>query len=147
MGPDVDRFAIDVSYAALRHKAEVLYLNRRPTSSVLPDKAVGGLRAAAGTIIVASPEFQRLLNEVGATIVPEPSPAGSATSPVQRALPVAVPAARQRACVFLGFSEGGQSNEIAKCLDAGIDCGADFPGIRTAIRLSREGAVAAAAEE
>ncbi len=105
MGPDVDRIAIDVSYAALKHKAEVLYLNRRPTSSVLADKAVGGLRAAAGTSIMASSGFQPLRNEVGPTIVPEPSSTGSANSPAQRAIPVALPAARWRASVFHGFSE------------------------------------------
>jgi NTE family protein len=37
---------------------------------VLPSEAVDRLRAAAGTIIMASPEFQRLLKDVGARIVP-----------------------------------------------------------------------------
>jgi NTE family protein len=36
---------------------------------VLPDEAVDRLRSAAGTIISDSPEFKRLLKEVGGTIV------------------------------------------------------------------------------
>ncbi len=72
-GPDVDLFAIDVSFAALKDKAEVEYLNGLPTSFVLSDEAVDRLRAAAGTIIMASPEFQRLLKEGGAKVVPAPS--------------------------------------------------------------------------
>ena len=71
-GPDVDIFAIDVSFAALKDKAEFEYLNGLPTSFVLPDEAVDRLRAAAGTIIMASPEFQSLVKEVGARIVAEP---------------------------------------------------------------------------
>ena len=75
-GPDVDLFAIDVSFAALKDKAEVEYLNGLPTSFVLSDEAVDRLRAAAGTIIMASPEFQRLLKEGGAKVVPAPSGQG-----------------------------------------------------------------------
>ena len=58
-----------MSFAALEDKAEFEYLNGLPTSFVLPDEAVDRLRAAAATIITASPEFQRLVKEVGATIV------------------------------------------------------------------------------
>ena len=47
-GPDVDIYAIDVSFAALKDKAEFEYLNGLPTSFVLPDEAVDRLRAAAG---------------------------------------------------------------------------------------------------
>ena len=74
-GPDVDIFAIDVSFAALKDRAEFEYLNAQPTSFVLPAEAVDRLRAAAATIIMASPEFQRLLKEVGAKIVAEPAAA------------------------------------------------------------------------
>ena len=49
------------------------YLNQQPTSFVLPPEAVDRLRAAAGTIIMASPEFQRLLKDVGATVVADPT--------------------------------------------------------------------------
>ncbi len=81
--PDAEIYAIDVSFSALKDKAELDYLNQQPTSFVLPDEAVDRLRAAAGTIILASPEFQRLLKDVGAKIVdvpptPAAMPAGAA---------------------------------------------------------------------
>lgn len=67
--PDIDIYAIDVSFAALKDKAEFDYLNNLPTSFSLPPEAVDRLRAAAATIIADSPEFQRLLKDIGATIV------------------------------------------------------------------------------
>ena len=63
--PNAEIYAIDVSFPALKDKAELDYLNQQPTSFVLPPEAVDRLRAAAGTIIMASPEFQRLLKDVG----------------------------------------------------------------------------------
>lgn len=74
---------IDVSFAALQDKAEFNYLNNLPTSFVLPDEAVDRLRTAAGKIIIASPEFQKLLKDVGAKIVPEPLPENIQNSPVK----------------------------------------------------------------
>jgi NTE family protein len=74
--PDAEVYAIDVSFPALKDKAELDYLNQQPTSFVLPAEAVDRLRAAAGTIIADSPEFKRLLKDVGARPVAE-SPAGS----------------------------------------------------------------------
>ena len=44
-------------------------------------EAVDRLRAAAGTIILSSPEFNRLLKDVGATVAREPTAAGSAAAP------------------------------------------------------------------
>ena len=70
--PDAEIYAIDVSFAALKDKAELDYLNLQPTSFVLPPEAVDRLRAAAATIIMASPEFKRLLKDTGATIVSKP---------------------------------------------------------------------------
>jgi NTE family protein len=70
--PNAEIYAIDVSFAALEDPAELAYLNQQPTSFVLPDEAVDRLRAAAGTIIMGSPEFQRLLKDVGARIVTQP---------------------------------------------------------------------------
>ena len=93
-GPEVDIFAIDVSFAALKDKAEFEFLNGLPTTFVLPDEAVDRLRAAAGTIIMASPDFQRLLKEVGAKVVSEPSSMESVSSPAQFAVPMVAPAAR-----------------------------------------------------
>ncbi|HEX5865347.1 MAG TPA: patatin-like phospholipase family protein [Casimicrobiaceae bacterium] len=70
--PNAEIYAIDVSFPALKDKAELNYLNQQPTTFALPAEAVDRLRAAAGTIIMASPEFQRLLKDVGARIVAEP---------------------------------------------------------------------------
>lgn len=66
-------YAIDVSFPQLKDLNERAFLNQQPTTFVLPDDAVDRLRAAAGTIIHDSPEFKRLLQDVGASIVP-PTP-------------------------------------------------------------------------
>jgi NTE family protein len=70
--PDIDIYPIEVSFALVRDDAEREYLNNLPTSFVLPPEAVDRLRAAAGDIVLASPEFRRLLKDVGAKIVAEP---------------------------------------------------------------------------
>jgi NTE family protein len=75
--PNAEIYTIDVSFAALPDKTERDYLNQQPTSFVLPAEAVDRLRAAAGTIILASPEFQRLLKDVGATVIADPSVSGA----------------------------------------------------------------------
>ncbi len=67
--PAAEIYAIDVSFPALKDKAEIAYLNQQPTAFVLPPEAVDRLRAAAGTIILESPEFGRLLKDVGARVV------------------------------------------------------------------------------
>ena len=92
--PAAEIFAIDVSFPALKDKAELDYLNQQPTSFVLPAEAVDRLRAAAGTIIINSPEFQRLLKDVGAKILREPSSVAPAPSSAQLAGPISVPASR-----------------------------------------------------
>ena len=75
--PQAEVYAIDVSFDALPDPKEREYLNEQPTTFVLPPEAVDRLRAAAGKIILASPEFQRLLNDAGAKIVADPfTPAG-----------------------------------------------------------------------
>jgi NTE family protein len=71
--PQAKVYAIDVSFPALQDKAEFDYLNRQPTTFVLPPEAVDRLRAAAGTIIAASPEFQRMLKDAGVTVVGAPT--------------------------------------------------------------------------
>ncbi len=78
--PEAEIYAIDVSFATLPDAAERLFLNQQPTTFVLPAEAVDRLRAAAGKIILASPEFQRLLKDVGATVVADPSAGGSAAT-------------------------------------------------------------------
>ncbi len=71
--PNAEVYAIDVSFAALPDKAERDYLNLQPTSFVLPAEAVDRLRAAAGTAIMVSPDFKRLLKDLGASVVAVPS--------------------------------------------------------------------------
>jgi NTE family protein len=76
--PNIDLYAIDVSFAMLKDEAERDYLNDLPTSFVLPPEAVDRLRAAAATIIRDSPDFKRLLRDAGARIVMQP--VGGATA-------------------------------------------------------------------
>ena len=73
--PAAEIYAIDVSFAALKDKKEFDYLNLQPTTFVLQPEAVDRLRAAGGTIILDSPEFKRLLKDLGATLVAQPPPA------------------------------------------------------------------------
>jgi NTE family protein len=75
--PDAEIYAIDVSFAALTDKAEFEYLNAQPTSFVLPPEAVDRLRAAAGKIILTSPEFSRLLKDLDAHVVADTKRDGS----------------------------------------------------------------------
>ncbi|WP_168788693.1 patatin-like phospholipase family protein [Paraburkholderia aromaticivorans] len=77
--PDTTIYAIDVSFSQLTDQAELDYLNEQPTSFSLSAEAVDRLRAAAGKIIMASPEFQRLLRDVGGRILADPHPGGAAT--------------------------------------------------------------------
>ena len=72
-GPTTRLYAIDVSFPQLKDQAEFAYLNDLPTSFVLPPEAVDRLRAAAATILLESPDFQQLLKDVGARVVP-PTP-------------------------------------------------------------------------
>ncbi len=80
--PNIDLYAIDMSFDALKDKAESEYLNNLPTSFVLPAEAVDRLRAAAAAIFLSSPELQRFLKDAGAKLIVEPAPAGDpATGP------------------------------------------------------------------
>ena len=72
--PNAEIYAIDVSFARLKDKAELDYLNLQPTTFVLPPEAVDRLRAAAGKIILEAPEFQRLLKDLNARILPATAP-------------------------------------------------------------------------
>jgi len=78
--PDTEIYVIDVSFSELADAAERDYLNTLPTSFVLPPEAVDRLRAAARRIVMASPEFQRLLKDVGVTLLPAPGAADGAAS-------------------------------------------------------------------
>jgi NTE family protein len=78
--PNADIHTIDVSFQALKDKSERDFLNQLPTSFVLPDEAVDRLRAAAATILLASPELREVLKEAGASIVDAPM---TATQPAK----------------------------------------------------------------
>jgi NTE family protein len=80
--PNIKIYVINVSFAELKDSSERAYLNSLPTSFVLPPEAVDRLRAAAGTIIHDSPDFQRYLKDLGDRVVKVPAPAGkSAPAP------------------------------------------------------------------
>lgn len=61
--PDVNIHVIDVSFAVLKDSAERDYLQRLPTSLVLPSEAVDRLRAAARTAILESPAIRELMKQ------------------------------------------------------------------------------------
>lgn len=73
--PNAEIYPIDVSFAALNDPVERNYLNQLPTSFVLDHQDVDRLRAAAGKILIDSPEFQRLMRDLGAQIVGAPASA------------------------------------------------------------------------
>ena len=68
--PNIDIFAIDVSFEALADAKERAYLMDLPTSFVLPPESVDRLRAAAGTILRDSTEFQRLVKTMNTSRPP-----------------------------------------------------------------------------
>ena len=71
--PDVNIYVIDVSFAVLKDPAERDYLNRLPTSFVLPDEAVDRLRAAARAAILESPVVQQLMKQGIARMIGSPA--------------------------------------------------------------------------
>jgi len=85
--PNADIHVIDVSFQALKDKAERDYLNNLPTSFSLPREAVDRLRAAAASIILDSPDFREVLKQAGGSIVnplktvPFPVPYAAETLP------------------------------------------------------------------
>jgi NTE family protein len=70
--PNTELYVVNISFAELGDAPEREYLNSLPTSFVLPAEAVDRLRAAAGTILVDSPEFKRFLKDAGQRVVPAP---------------------------------------------------------------------------
>ncbi|MFO1414515.1 MAG: patatin-like phospholipase family protein [Burkholderiales bacterium] len=75
--PDIDIYVVDVSFQGLQDRKEFDYLNDLPTSFVLPPEAVDRLRKAARTLLAESPEFARLLRDIGAKKVPAAAPAAA----------------------------------------------------------------------
>jgi len=72
--PEARLFVIDVSFAALKDKAQREVLNQLPTTFVLKDEQVDLLRATAGRIILESPDFQALLKDAGARVIDRRAP-------------------------------------------------------------------------
>jgi len=70
--PNIDIFAIDVSFDAVPDPSERLYLKNLDTSFVLPAEAVDRLRAAAAAALRASPDFRRLVEAMSRAKAPEP---------------------------------------------------------------------------
>ena len=75
--PDIELYAIDVSFEANPDPAEREYLNSMPTSFALIDEQVDWLRAAAAVAMRASSEYERLLRDLA-----KPSPTAT-MAPVQ----------------------------------------------------------------
>lgn len=77
--PNAKIYVINVSFDGVPNPEERAYLNQLPTSFVLPDEAVDRLRSAAGSALLNSPDFQKLLRDGNARIVESPSatPAGA----------------------------------------------------------------------
>lgn len=71
--PNAELYVVDVSFAAMKDQVERDYLNQLPTTFVLKNEEVDRLRAAAARILLDSPDFQRLLKDVGARIVESPA--------------------------------------------------------------------------
>jgi NTE family protein len=64
--PDIDVFAIDVSFDSIEDTKERAYFMNLPTSFVLPAQDVDRLRAIAGELLRQSGDYQRLLKQLGA---------------------------------------------------------------------------------
>jgi NTE family protein len=79
--PDAKLYTIDVSFAGVPDAEERAYLNEIPTSFVLPDEAVDRLRAAAGSALLNSPDFKRLVLEANGRVVEHPTTAEATTPP------------------------------------------------------------------
>lgn len=81
--PNADIYVVDVSFKALQDKSERDYLNQLPTSFVLPPEAVDRLRAAAGSLVLNSPDLQQALRNEGARTVNQPvaPPSSTVTTP------------------------------------------------------------------
>jgi NTE family protein len=70
-GPDgqplaVEFYAIDINFGAITDPEEKRYFRNLPTSLVLSDEQVDRLREMAGRLLRQSPDYQRLLPDLGA---------------------------------------------------------------------------------
>ena len=76
-GPDgqplaVEFYAIDINFDAIADAEEKRYFRNLPTSFVLSNEQVDRLREMAGRLLRQSPDYQRLLRDLGTSVKPEP---------------------------------------------------------------------------
>jgi NTE family protein len=62
----IDFYAIDINFDAITDPQERRYFRNLPTSFVLSDEQVDRLREMAGRLLRQSPDYQRLLRDLGA---------------------------------------------------------------------------------
>ena len=63
----IDFYAIDINFDTITDLEEKRYFRNLPTSFVLTDEQVDRLREMAGRLLRQSPDFQRLLHDLGAS--------------------------------------------------------------------------------
>jgi NTE family protein len=68
----VEFYAIDINFDAIADTEEKRYFRNLPTSFVLSDEQVDRLREMAGRLLRQSPDYQRLLRDLGTSAKPEP---------------------------------------------------------------------------
>ena len=74
-GPDgqplaIEFYAIDINFDAIADPEEKRYFRNLPTSFVLTDEQVDRLREMAGRLLRQSPDYQRLLRDLGVSTTP-----------------------------------------------------------------------------
>jgi NTE family protein len=65
-------YAIDINFGAITDLDEKRYFRNLPTSFVLSDEQVDRLREMAARLLRQSPDYQRLLRDLGTSAKPEP---------------------------------------------------------------------------
>jgi NTE family protein len=68
----VDFYAIDINFDAIADPEEKRYFRNLPTTFVLTDEQVDHLRKMAGRLLRQSPDYQRMLRDLGTSVKPEP---------------------------------------------------------------------------
>jgi len=66
----IEFYAIDINFDAIADPEEKRYFRNLPTSFVLSDEQVDRLREMAGRLLRQSPDYQRLLRDLGASADP-----------------------------------------------------------------------------
>jgi len=66
----IEFYAIDINFEAIAGPEEKRYFRNLPTSFVLTDEQVDRLREMAGRLLRQSPDYQRLLRDLGVSANP-----------------------------------------------------------------------------